>query len=160
MAIGVKVKVQDKALKNLIRQMQGNSGAKKRMLLEWGKIYFDFTRRAFIKSSKGGGTWPDITQATKDRKGSDLILIDKGFLLAALAPGAPGSVLSIKGSGIQVGIGGNVKHPSGITIAKLASIHQEGKGNNPARPFIFVPPRRQVLKMIKAGGKMVQEAAR
>lgn len=55
----------------------GSESAKKSM----GKIGLyatNISQGAF--TTQGYGTWPDITQATKDAKGSDQVLIDTGTL--------------------------------------------------------------------------------
>lgn len=48
-----------------------------------GTVAVDISKGAF--TSRGYGTWPDITQVTKDAKGSSQVLIDTGTLRNSLS---------------------------------------------------------------------------
>ena len=100
----------------------------------------------FDKASKGDGTWVPLSVRTikARRKQSSSILRDTGVLFAALAPvweAPPGSINELITGGVRVGFGGSSQHPGeSITIAEIASIHNDGLGNNPKREIIVQPP--------------------
>lgn len=88
----------------------------------------------------------------KDRKFS--ILRDTNTLFTALSPefsGLPGQEETPISNGIQVGYGGNAKHPSAktATVADIASYHQTGAGHLPVRRIIVEPTASVIESMTK-----------
>ena len=140
------------------------NGPIRRAIRQWGARYRSFAQQRFVTFSRGGGDWKDLADSTKARRragrkgkrtkkgrkgvegaatGTFAILRDTGTLLAALAPvfsSKPGQLQQDIPFGVRVGYGGPGRHPRGkVTIADIASFHQEGFGNLPARKII-VPP--------------------
>lgn len=130
------------------------------VLKQWAGRYRAFAKKRFSVFSRGGGDWAPLKPATiKARRkgkgksklstrGGVAILIDTDTLWNALdfrftsRPGQFEKILrgSGKFTGIRVGFGGPAKHPSGnVTVAGLATIHQEGLGRVPARKIIVEP---------------------
>lgn len=105
-------------------------------------------KRSSLARLKGGGLGRAM------RKGSPVvvsILRDKGQLFAALSPafvGAPGAVEEDVPFGVRIGFGGSAKHEdSDVTIADIASFHQEGGARLPQR-MLIVPPSESVQEMM------------
>jgi len=158
------VKINLAPLQELTRRLQAApiGGAVDTMLRNWGRRYLGFTRRRFVRYSRGGGDWPPLSPATiaqrrgpkrrrKKRKthgtatttrgsaGVVAILRDTGTLFNALTIGAPGNLFERVGKGINVGFGGPARHPKGgEAIASIATKHQFG---DPAQHL----PQREIL---------------
>ncbi len=155
------VRLNDKPLLRLIRQLNGKRGAINTMLKQWGIVYLAEQRRRFRDFSRGRGDWQPLSEDYAEQKGSDIILILTSALFNALAPGAPGNVFRRTRSGIIVGAVGEGNHPSGdFTIAALAQVHHEGEGNLPSRPIIAPPTRKTIRRFLVIAQKQVQAAAR
>jgi len=152
-------------LDNLINTLKGNTRAMAAGMHDIGVVYMSFTRRRYIKFSRGGGDWKALKPATVKRRkkgkgkkakgASAKILVDTGILLNALSPGAPGYMNKMIGKKkVRVGFGktqhkskkGEKKKP--MTYQRLADIHQRGLGNSPARE-IFVKPDRPALRRMR-----------
>ena len=141
---------------------------------QWAVRYRSAMQERFDAFSKGGGDWAPLKPATiaarrhgkggKYKRGKKAlgaaiatgggqvsILRDTGVLFNTLSPefiGAPGQHQKTIPYGIEVGFGGSAKHPKGgVTIADIASYHQEGKGPLPKREILVDPPPRVVEKM-------------
>ncbi len=88
------------------------------------------------------------------------ILRDLGILFASYTPDLsrkPGQYEKRIIDGLRVGIGGSGQHRGAkMTVGRLAVIHHEGKGRNPARPLIARPSRRTWAKMIDVAMKTFQ----
>lgn len=141
------------------------------MLKQWGVRYLAFTRRRFAR--EGNGQWARLAPPTvrrrrqgKRKSGGTKILRDTGTLLNALSPNGAGNLFTfvkslIRGPGVRVGFSDSARHPTaGMSVAQLAAIHDEGKGNMPKRP-ILVPPdeptkmqmRRDLLRAVAQSRK-------
>lgn len=122
----------------------------------WGRLYRDYLRQRFRRNSRGGGgaggQWKGHAPSTKKARGPRApILRVTGTLEKQLGAYIQPVHLS-KGLGVAVGYPPNAIHPeAGMTVARLASIHQVGapSRNLPARPIIVQPPQR-VLKQMTA----------
>lgn len=155
------VRLNDKPLLRLLRELKGKRGAINTMLKKWGIVYLAEQRRRYRQFSRGQGDWEPLSEEYAERKGSDIILILTSALFNAFAPGAPGNVFKRSRTGIVVGIVGEGNHPSGdFTIAALAQAHHEGIGNLPERPIIAPPTRKTVRRFLVIAQKQVQAAAR
>jgi len=150
-----------------LQRLQGR--ALENLKQQWAARYLGFARRRFVKFSRGGGDWPPLAPATvrKRRQGSTgrtavtpsstggnvAILRDTGTLLSTLNTNLKANRRTVP-EGIEVGFlpqtpaktrqQGRVV-PSQLTVAKLANIHQQGKGNVPQRRII-VEPDEQTLR--------------
>lgn len=139
-----------------------------KMYKEWTKIYRGFVHKRFNAAARGNGTWPPLarprsTPRTKSGKrdkrftrSGNLILIDTKTLLNAVDPdlyNAPGSFSRREGSGLIIGYGGEVVHPTAaangrnITIAQIAGFHQAGGGRLPQRRIIVGPDQDTIGKV-------------
>jgi hypothetical protein len=138
---------------------QGEIG---KMWQQIGAVYLSFTRKRFIKFSKGGGSWPPLKrQRSKDRKAAKrawkrgkiprmaAILRDTGTLLNALTIGQPGNKFNRVSYGIQVGFGGPSRHGKGkATIRDIAVFHNEGRGHLPKREILVEPEQQTTNRII------------
>ena len=124
----------------------------KRMFRQLGVAYRSFLQRRFARYSRGSGNWPKLQPATEERKGSTTILRHTDVMFQALRPSNPGAggVEIVRGSIITLGFGGSEAHPEaeGLTIARLAEIHNFGEGNMPERKIV-VPPDGPALANLK-----------
>lgn len=113
------------------------------LLSTWGRRYLAFLREKFRVNRSGGGSWPPLKEETvKHAKGRIGILYLTGAIFNALRPNQPGNRFQKIGFGIRVGVGGPARHPgTNLTIAQLAMIHNDGKGNVPKRQILYVPDR-------------------
>lgn len=119
----------------------------------WKKIYRRQIHTRFKSASGGDGTWPPLARSTAKRKKSSLILVETRTLLNAVDPdiyNAPGSVGQRTNSGLLIGYGGNVVHPTSTrtkrstTIAEIAEFHQVGGGRLPQRKIIVAPTKERI----------------
>ena len=141
------------------------------MFKQFGAIYLTFTRRRFVRMSKGG--WTPLAQSTiKSRRGGKRratrsskaltktttrgsatnvsILRNTGILLNALTIGAPGNLYRGIRGGIRVGFGGPARHPGGkATISDIAVIHDEGRGV-PKREILVKPDPMTIRQQQRA----------
>jgi len=103
------------------------------------------------KLAKGGGKYSIL------RDTDDLYAV-----LNAATGAVAGRTESIVPFGIMVGYGGPAGHKgaTGLSIAELAEVHQEGRGNVPARPIIVDPPESLQQTMARDGDVMVREVIR
>jgi len=153
--------INDKPLKRLVKRLQGNSGAIDKMHKQWGIVYLAEMRRRFRNYSRGGGTWPILSDRTVRKKGSSSILIDLGVLFNALTPGAPGNTFKRTKRGILVGMVSGGNHPKApFSIQELADVHHKGKGNVPARPIIEGPNRKTIDQFLKIASRAVVAASK
>ena len=148
------------------------------MLRRWAARYATFTRRRFIKLSRGGGDatggWPGLKASTKRRrrkarpgsKGTRQFstLIDTNQLSRAIEPGQDGNFLQDVGGGINIGFAAvpkrvrSGKRPS-ATLGEIASFHHFGKGNLPKRPILVDVDdntRRQMLGDARVAGLKIE----
>lgn len=170
-------------LKGLIRYRQtveadlrgSGSGPVRGALRQWGARARAYWQERFDKNSRGGGDWPPLSVRTmarrrKARKGARgkprqfSILRDTGTMFAALVPDfqrKPGQLQQDIAFGVKVGYGGPHRHPKGkATIADIASFHQEGKGNLPAREIILALPGSVTQQMAGDMGRALERLAR
>ncbi len=139
------------------------------MFKQVGALYLTFTRRRFIRMSRGG--WKPLKASTiKARRGGKRratrspqartktttrgsaanvsILRDTGILLNALTIDAPGNLFRGIRGGIRVGFGGPARHPEGkATIRDIAVAHDEGRGRLPKRQILARPDTQTVSQM-------------
>ena len=164
MAIGT-VKLDMRPLKRFAAEVRrdlrtNGSGPIRQMLRQWGRRYLGFTKKRFLKLSRGGGDWKALASSTirgrrkprgktarsKTRRtgGKVAILRDTGTLLAAVSKGNAGNLFKNIRNGVRVGIGPK-KHPNGkATLADIAEFHDAGRGNLPKRE-IFVEPDQSTI---------------
>ena len=147
-----------------ISDFNKGSGEARGLYKVWARIYRTALYKRFIKSASGGGRWKVTKKSTRKKKGNKLILRDTDTLLRSLTPqfkGLPGQFERIKGSSIEVGIGGPGKHPSEpLTVGQLASFHQEGAGNYPARKIIVRPSPAVNAEIRKVTNKFMAKLSR
>lgn len=155
------------------------SGPVRTMLRQWGRRYLGFTKKRFVKLSRGGGGWKPLAPSTvrgrrkprgktarsKTRRtgGKAAILRDTGTLVAALSVGGRGNLFKDIENGVRVGFKGGVKHPSGkATIAEIAVFHNVGgKGGKPPQRAILVEPDLATIRgMNRDGERAVQRLLR
>lgn len=154
---------------------------------QWAVRYRSFAQERFDRYSKGGGDWPSLKLATIRRRrhgkggrykrgakahkkalatggGQISMLRDTGTMFRALSPvfgRTPGQLQELIPFGIRVGFGGPAGHPGGpITVAELAEIHHEGKGNVPAREIIVDPPQSVTDRMATDARRGIEKAQR
>ena len=150
------------------------SGPVRQMLRQWGRRYLGFTKKRFLKPSRGGGDWKALAPSTirgrrkprgttarsKTRRtgGKAAILRDTGTLVAALSVGGRGNMFKDIANGIRVGFQGGVKHPSGkATIAEIAVFHNVGGGKVPQRAILVEPDRATIRAMEQDGVRAVRK---
>ena len=158
-----------KKFKDTIEQdLRGSgSGPVRKALQHWGLRFRQFIQERFDKFSRGGGGWPDLKPSTKRARrqgnggGSFTILRDTNTLFSALDPAfsrKPGQLQEDIPFGVKVGYGGSARHPkAGMTIVRLAQIHNDGLGTVPARPIIVPPDARTVKLMVQDMAKAIGE---
>lgn len=151
-----RVRLNIRGLKRFGREVRRSfgSGPIDSMYKKWGARYLAFTRRRFVKFSRGGGNWAPLDEKTvKQRRkgrgrGRPATLRDTGTLLNALTVGAPGNMFRRTSRGIRVGFGGPARHPDGkATIADIARFHDAGAGDLPQRRIIVVPDAPTIARM-------------
>ncbi len=150
--------------RNILKGSSSGRGEFRTIYKKWAVIYRRFLFRRFKKFSKGGGNWRKLKKSTIRNKGHSLILRDTDTLLDSLTPvfsKLPGQYERIIPGGIEVGIRGG-KHPkSKVSVGQLASFHQTGAGNYPARKIIVRMGRKGTIgitKALKVGvNKMVEK---
>ena len=146
------------------------SGPIRQMLRQWGRRYLGFTKKRFLKLSRGGGDWKALAPSTirgrrkprgttarsKTRRtgGKAAILRNTGTLVAALSVGGRGNMFKDIPNGVRVGFQGGVKHPSGkATIAEIAVFHNVGgRGGKPPQRAILVEPDRATIRAMEQDG--------
>jgi len=122
------------------------------VLKSWERLYVSFTLKRFDKFSRGGGDWPKLKAATIRRKGSSAILVDKRYLRLGLASGIKST--SHSGSRIVFAFTNKSMHPEAkMSIAELATIHNDGEGNNPQRRILVVPDQQTVKRLLAMAGR-------
>lgn len=116
--------------------------------------------------SRGGGEWPPLKKSTiaRRRKGKGggrtaAILINTGLLYATLAPSPSGAwIEEDTPTGVRFGYGGPTKHGDGkVTIADIASFHQEGAGKLPVRKVIAEPDKATLELMTRRINEWLQK---
>lgn len=137
------------------------------MFTLWEKRYLASMRRRFKRLSRGGGEWVGLKESTvkrrrKGRRGAvskKSILIDIGTLFRGLSIGTPGNMNKRLANppGIRVGFA-DAPHndDAGMTIRKLAVIHDEGLGNVPSRPILVAPDQSVVNGMMRDAAKAME----
>lgn len=141
-----------------------------RLRKRWRLRYLNFVRVRFLKYSRGGGDWRPLAPATiaarrRGRKrgvpirvnaartgGSAAILRDTGTMFRALDIGDQSNAKPIT-HGVRVGFIGRqraatINGKNVLTVAELASYHQNGGGRLPKRPMIVDPDRATLLGLI------------
>lgn len=172
------VKINLRGLSAFQREVSGDlrkkgQGRIRKALRQCAAVYRSDMSERFDTFSKGGGDWAPLKKSTiaRRRKGRNKkakrkasILRDTGTLFAALNTrftGKPGQVEKDIPFGIRVGIGGSGKHPSGsITVAKIASFHQLGKGRLPKRQIIVEPSTGAIKRMSEILTNAMQQTAK
>jgi len=156
MDIEVKLSVNLKPLEQYIELLTkpGKPGHNE-ILLRWLIRYKKFAKAQFNKNSRGGGIWPPLKKKTKKRvkKRSRRILWDSETLSHTVDPiptldknPAPGILTIRTTKGLTIAFGGGGRHPySKLSIARLATVHSLGLGNNPVR-VILVPPTEEIKR--------------
>lgn len=164
------VKLDMRPLRSMMREVRsdlrsagGNGPIRKTMLHQIGVIYLAFTKRRYVKFSRGGGSWKPLAKSTVSRRrrpsgrtarskvnrkktgGNAAILRDTSTLIAALDVGTPGNLFKHVPDGVTVGFSGSAKHPSGkATIAEVAAFHNVGgRGGKPPKRRILAEPDAQ-----------------
>jgi len=148
--------------KKLFRRLD-NSPQKDKAWTQIGAVYMAFLRRRFNRLSRGGGgsEWSPLAQSTKRARFRKLskakqkkTTVDTGrystsVLFNALGLGNSGSMNVLVRDGIRVGFNSYDVHTAndGMTIRKLAMIHDQGKGHNPERPIIVEPDQNTGNRM-------------
>lgn len=130
MADSFKIKVDDEALKKLIKKLEGGLKGQTRLLKKgWKAVGIDVLSKLlkrFDKFSQGGGNWKKLdprTMRAKQNKGegegSPLILIDNGILRGSLNADdqTEDTIFDAKNDSVTVGTG-----------TPYAIYHQKGKG--------------------------------
>lgn len=140
------------------------TGPVRKALKQWAYRYRAFSRRRYLKESKGGGAWPKLKKGTinRRRKKSTAILIDTGVMLGGFDPvfsSKPGQVEETIPFGIRVGVGGSGSHPGGITLGELYRIHHFGEGVVPARTLIVRPDQSTINSMREDMRRALKEAS-
>lgn len=160
------VKMNLRPLTRFIEKIESRYGPLNDVYLQWASRYRAFAKLRYMRFARGGGDWDPLAEVTKRRrrkaakgkkgkrkKRKFSILIDTGTLVGALAPKIenPGSIKMLLQQGVRVGYGGSAKHPRarGLTIARLAEIHNKGLGNVPARPIIVPPDNKTLDRMVR-----------
>lgn len=154
------------------------------MWVQVGTRYLDFVRRRFVRQSQGGSDWPPLTRATilgrRSRRkssrrrrrrsndqiakavGSAKILRDTGTLLGALSVGNRGNRFDREKGGIVVGFSKRQKHEGegrrGLSIGRLAEIHNLGQGRNPQRAILVRPDRATAAAINRLAQRAVSRA--
>jgi len=143
------------------RELRGGRSREVRGALdEWGRLYADFTKRRFVKFSRGGGNWRQLAQSTieaKRRRGAanpTRILVDTGLLLGELEPRVGGfsGVRSTK-RGMQLRLDMSAMSSSyarGNTTGDVAGYHNTGGGRLPRRQIFIQPTKELRRKMAQA----------
>jgi hypothetical protein len=153
--------LKDPRVQELIRanpQFLRNPFFKKILKGVWQDILLYYRRRYIaLSSSKGKGVWPDIKQATKDKKkraGLPPRILRGTVDITGIA--TTDTILNslelkqISPNGYAVGIFNRSAHPgSKLTVHQLATIHQRGEGVVPIRTIMVPPPRVVKEKAIR-----------
>ena len=137
-----------------------------KLFKKWGALYLADMRKRFIRLSKGGGEWAELSLATIARRrkgkkvGRPLIMRDTGTLLNALSIGATGNLFVRISGGIKVGFNDD-PHPNskGDSIRDIAVRLHNGdrKTNLPARPIIVKPSPETEANMMMEAKKTMEE---
>ena len=143
----------------------GGTGPIRKALKQWAYRYRAFSRRRYLKNSKGGGGWPALKKGTiaRRRKKSTAILIDTAAMLGGFDPeftSKPGQVEETIPFGIRVGVGGKGNHPGGISMGELYRIHHFGEGVVPSRTLIVEPDEATIKAMRNDMQRALKEASK
>lgn len=153
--------------RDIAQQLRGSSrrGPFGDMWVQIGVRYLTFVRRRYVRESQGGGDWPPLARSTilgrrsrrqssrrrKRRSAEQIaktvasakILRDTGTLLGALSVGNRGNRFDREKGGIIVGFSKRQRHEGegrrGLSIGRLAEIHNMGQGRNPQRAILVRP---------------------
>lgn len=100
-----------------------------------GKIVGDSNRRRF--QTHGDGKWKPLAETTKERKGSDRILVDTGKLEKSMA-----SPKVVKATRDEIAFGTDVEY---------AGFADAGTSRQPARPLSDLRPseQKQISKLVE-----------
>ena len=153
-----------KKFDSLLAQVAGkkSSPALRSCYNQWGMRYLAETKKDFVKNSAGGGEWPPLK--TKRKRGDTKkarILRDTGTLFKALTVGSAGNLYQDIKNGKRVGFGGPSRHPSGqLTIADIAKVHHNGRGNVPKRAILHRPSGRLIVLMVGDLSRAVNKIGR
>lgn len=148
---GIEFKFDDKNWDTFVKRATTPNEFGKSLLRAWAKIYLADMQRRFSKKSRGGGDWKAISEATEQKKGNKLILVDEGKLMKALQLGGTGNFVKFIMSELAVEVGfSEALHSKNLSYNKLARIHQNGEGNNPVREILEPPSPAALRQMIRA----------
>lgn len=154
------------------------------MWVQIGTRYLDFVRRRFVRQSQGGGDWPPLARSTvlarrgrrkssrrrKRRTAAQIekavasakILRDTGALLGALSVGNRGNRFDRNKGGVTVGFSKRQKHEGegrrGLSIGRLAEIHNLGDGRNPQRAILVRPDQSTAAAINRLAQRAVNRA--
>lgn len=157
--MAVKVNTIDTSpLREYARQIAAGVGPIDDMFKKWGVRYLSFTRRRFIRLSRGG-EWARLAESTRKSKpkrptGSPVLVVG-GQLRDSLGVGHPGNHFRRIPKAIEVGFAERTFAGSKTTIRDIAVFHDEGKGNLPKREILVEPD----AATIKGWEKDVKTAA-
>lgn len=146
--------------------LQGANGHLRRGLRQFAARIRSFWAQRFDRYSKGGGDWKPLAPSTLRRrrkgKGSGLqaaILVDTGTLKGSFNS-QRGMIEADIPNGLRIGFGGADSHSAGMTIPRLAQIHQGGGPRLPARPIIVEPDVRTVAAGVADVNRAIAAIAR
>lgn len=154
--IEVSLELDLSALERLISDVDSGRGQVERGWKEVALVYRSFILRRFRNYSRGGGDWPALSSATIRAKGSSVILIDTGLMIAAINPvfsGVPGQLEELHSDRLGITVGfkqDSHSQSSNITIADIAAIHHLGLGRVPPRQIIVEPDTTTMKQMARA----------
>lgn len=167
---GITYRFNSEPLRRYAAKIKSSSrGPVRKMLDRWGTIYLDFVRDRFERLSRSGGgkDWPPLQESTITRRRGEGIgvgvLWDTGTLLGGLSPGGAGNLFRFSAGkqAVEVGYGGQDRHPKApLSIAELARIHDEGKGDMPRRRILVEPNLMVERRFVDAAADAFKQAGK
>ena len=145
---------------------------------QWGVRYLAFTKRRFVKFSRGSGDWPALKEATVKRRkrpkgktarsktrrtgGRVAILWNTKTLLGGLDIGNAGNLFKHLLHAVRVGFSGTKRHPGGrASVADIAAFHNLGEGDVPQRAILVKPDQPTIngmqRDMARAFGRLLRK---
>lgn len=129
---------------------------------EWGRIYLKFSRKRYTKQAAGGGEWASLKPSYAKKKGHGRILVDTNSLRRSIDPARKSLIHTLPaGKGVEVRLGSNRMHSSGLSFSTLGSFHQHGyhgKTGYPAREIYVQPDPAATQEMVEAMEKAIEDA--
>ena len=121
--------------------------AVEKALRQCGVITRSSLQQRFYRLSNGGGAWPALAPSTAAKRKGKKILIDKGYLVAALNPvlntsgGAYEQIFpAYNNPSIDIGFNETYTTPgSHVSIGSIAFFHQYGGPHLPVRKILVAP---------------------